>query len=161
MEMTRIGTVQDPIPIYSLVSDRSLLKPSDEGGRAETGYARCSRAKRGTSCRRPLSLSCSDSRCPQSSVLASLKPRTSDIADLQFPERHVGCTGFPADSHDTIWMLVNDKIKNHRCPECGCGMSTFFPSSMFLPLHPLGVSGLRPLRHRRVLICSLQAQLPR
>jgi len=62
-------------------------------------------------------------------------------ADFQFPERHVGCTGFPADSHDTIWMLVNDKIKNHRCPECGCGMSTFFPSFLFLPLHPLGVSG--------------------
>jgi hypothetical protein len=39
----------------------------------------------------------------------------------QFPERHVGCTGFPADSHDTIWMTVDNKLKNHRCPECGCG----------------------------------------
>ncbi|GFZ46766.1 Cytochrome c oxidase polypeptide IV [Saitozyma sp. JCM 24511] len=37
-----------------------------------------------------------------------------------FPERHVGCTGFPADSHDTIWMTVDNKLKNHRCPECGC-----------------------------------------
>ncbi|KAG9104829.1 Cytochrome c oxidase subunit 4 [Ceratobasidium sp. 370] len=36
------------------------------------------------------------------------------------PERHVGCTGYPADSHDTIWLTVNQKLKNHRCPECGC-----------------------------------------
>ncbi|KAG8699278.1 Cytochrome c oxidase subunit 4 [Ceratobasidium sp. 395] len=35
-------------------------------------------------------------------------------------ERHVGCTGYPADSHDTIWLTVNQKLKNHRCPECGC-----------------------------------------
>jgi hypothetical protein len=58
-------------------------------------------------------------------------PLRSD-ADLQFPERHVGCTGFPADSHDTIWMLVNDKIKNHRCPECGCGKFLSFPPSCTL-----------------------------
>ncbi|WVR06871.1 hypothetical protein IAU60_003907 [Kwoniella sp. DSM 27419] len=37
-----------------------------------------------------------------------------------FPERQVGCTGFPADSHDTIWLNVNTELKNHRCPECGC-----------------------------------------
>ncbi|KAK4689299.1 cytochrome c oxidase subunit 5b, partial [Tremellales sp. Uapishka_1] len=37
-----------------------------------------------------------------------------------FPERLVGCTGYPADSHDTIWLRVSDKLKNHRCPECGC-----------------------------------------
>ncbi|RSH83134.1 Cytochrome c oxidase subunit 4 [Apiotrichum porosum] len=36
-----------------------------------------------------------------------------------FPERHVGCTGFPADSHDTIWLHLNTSLKNHRCPECG------------------------------------------
>ncbi|WWD17101.1 hypothetical protein CI109_101538 [Kwoniella shandongensis] len=36
-----------------------------------------------------------------------------------FPERQVGCTGFPADSHDTIWLNVTHSLKNHRCPECG------------------------------------------
>ncbi|CAK9782579.1 cytochrome c oxidase polypeptide IV [Cutaneotrichosporon oleaginosum] len=36
-----------------------------------------------------------------------------------YPERHVGCTGFPADSHDTIWLHVTKELKNHRCPECG------------------------------------------
>ncbi|EIW70513.1 hypothetical protein TREMEDRAFT_19210, partial [Tremella mesenterica DSM 1558] len=55
LEMTRLGTVESPIPIYSL-----------------------------------------------------------------FPERHVGCTGYPADSHDTLWLTVNNKRKNARCPECGC-----------------------------------------
>ncbi|WVW84134.1 hypothetical protein I302_106163 [Kwoniella bestiolae CBS 10118] len=36
-----------------------------------------------------------------------------------YPERQVGCTGYPADSHDTIWLNVNTELKNHRCPECG------------------------------------------
>ncbi|OWT40532.1 cytochrome c oxidase subunit 5b [Cryptococcus neoformans Bt1] len=54
LEVTRLGTVEDPIPIYSL-----------------------------------------------------------------FPERQIGCTGFPVDSHDTIWLNVNHTLKNHRCPECG------------------------------------------
>ncbi|KAG8705351.1 Cytochrome c oxidase subunit 4 [Ceratobasidium sp. 423] len=54
LEMTRMGTLQDPIKIYSLA-----------------------------------------------------------------PERHVGCTGYPADSHDTIWLTVTHSKKNHRCPECG------------------------------------------
>ncbi|KAL1411660.1 Cytochrome c oxidase subunit 4 [Vanrija albida] len=36
-----------------------------------------------------------------------------------YPLRHVGCTGFPADSHDTLWLQVNTELKHHRCPECG------------------------------------------
>ncbi|KAI9221143.1 cytochrome c oxidase [Blastocladiella britannica] len=35
--------------------------------------------------------------------------------------RLVGCTGFPVDSHDTLWLRV-EKEKEHgvnRCPECG------------------------------------------
>ncbi|EJU05002.1 COX5B-domain-containing protein [Dacryopinax primogenitus] len=36
-------------------------------------------------------------------------------------ERIVGCTGFPADSHDTIWLSCTIHGQNrHRCPECGC-----------------------------------------
>ncbi|EIM90912.1 COX5B-domain-containing protein [Stereum hirsutum FP-91666 SS1] len=35
-----------------------------------------------------------------------------------FPERTIGCTGSPADSHDIQWMVLNkDKIR--RCHECG------------------------------------------
>ncbi|KZS94220.1 cytochrome c oxidase, partial [Sistotremastrum niveocremeum HHB9708] len=34
-------------------------------------------------------------------------------------ERVVGCTGFPVDSHDTIWLALNTHKKVHRCPECG------------------------------------------
>ncbi|PWN49035.1 hypothetical protein IE53DRAFT_370111, partial [Violaceomyces palustris] len=36
-----------------------------------------------------------------------------------YPSRIVGCTGFPADSHDTIYLHLNRDIKSHRCPECG------------------------------------------
>ncbi|BEJ13065.1 hypothetical protein CspHIS471_0302390 [Cutaneotrichosporon sp. HIS471] len=36
-----------------------------------------------------------------------------------YPERHVGCTGSPADSHETVWLHVTKELKNHRCPECG------------------------------------------
>ncbi|THH20739.1 hypothetical protein EW146_g694 [Bondarzewia mesenterica] len=34
------------------------------------------------------------------------------------PERLVGCTGSPVDSHDLLWLtLTKDKMR--RCPECG------------------------------------------
>ncbi|KAL7009674.1 Cytochrome c oxidase subunit 4 [Cystobasidiomycetes sp. EMM_F5] len=33
--------------------------------------------------------------------------------------RIVGCTGFPIDSHDTLYGKVTTD-KGHRCPECGC-----------------------------------------
>lgn len=34
-------------------------------------------------------------------------------------ERYLGCTGFPADSHDTIWLTVSRDRPIERCPECG------------------------------------------
>ncbi|KAL7750092.1 Cytochrome c oxidase subunit 4 [Sorochytrium milnesiophthora] len=34
--------------------------------------------------------------------------------------RYVGCTGFPADSHDTLWLRVSDTKGVDRCSECGC-----------------------------------------
>jgi len=161
MEMTRIGTVQDPIPIYSLVSPNPYKSSPRKEDKRKMGVRedqrKCLPERPGTLSRRPLFSSCLHPRRPSSSVLASLKPRTTDIADLQFPERHVGCTGFPADSHDTIWMLVNDKIKNHRCPECGCGMSLLqSPTS----LCTLTMRGDLP-RAVPTLINSLQTQLPR
>jgi len=33
-------------------------------------------------------------------------------------ERIVGCTGFPADSHDVLWFNVK-KDNQARCTECG------------------------------------------
>ncbi|KAI0775306.1 cytochrome c oxidase subunit VB-domain-containing protein [Trametes elegans] len=37
---------------------------------------------------------------------------------FQEPERLVGCTGSPAESHELLWMNVT-REKNRRCPECG------------------------------------------
>lgn len=34
-------------------------------------------------------------------------------------ERYLGCTGYPADSHDTIWLTVSRDRPIERCPECG------------------------------------------
>ncbi|KAI0064759.1 COX5B-domain-containing protein [Artomyces pyxidatus] len=34
------------------------------------------------------------------------------------PDRIVGCTGFPADSHDLLWFNVTTE-KPQRCTECG------------------------------------------
>ncbi|CDS12885.1 Putative Cytochrome c oxidase subunit 5b [Lichtheimia ramosa] len=33
--------------------------------------------------------------------------------------RFVGCTGFPAESHDTIWISLDKSHEHDRCPECG------------------------------------------
>jgi len=34
-------------------------------------------------------------------------------------EHYVGCTGFPADSHVTMWMTLSKDRPIERCPECG------------------------------------------
>ena len=34
-------------------------------------------------------------------------------------ERYLGCTGCPADSHNTIWLTVSKDRPIERCPECG------------------------------------------
>ncbi|KAL7279121.1 hypothetical protein ACG7TL_006961 [Trametes sanguinea] len=34
------------------------------------------------------------------------------------PERIIGCTGCPAESHELLWMTLT-REKNRRCPECG------------------------------------------
>jgi len=32
--------------------------------------------------------------------------------------RYIGCTGYPADSHEPIWLTIHPEI-NNRCPHCG------------------------------------------
>ena len=39
----------------------------------------------------------------------------------QEPERTIGCTGSPAESHELLWMNLTTQ-KNRRCPECGSGV---------------------------------------
>ncbi|EJD39079.1 COX5B-domain-containing protein [Auricularia subglabra TFB-10046 SS5] len=41
------------------------------------------------------------------------------VKSYGYRERLVGCTGFPVESHETIWLNCDDK-RTHRCPECGC-----------------------------------------
>ena len=36
------------------------------------------------------------------------------------PDRLVGCTGYPADSHNVVWLQVTHEHDVDRCPECGC-----------------------------------------
>ncbi|KZP00481.1 COX5B-domain-containing protein [Calocera viscosa TUFC12733] len=42
------------------------------------------------------------------------------LVDTLSDERIVGCTGFPADSHDTLWLAASIQAGKARCPECGC-----------------------------------------
>ncbi|KAG4431424.1 Cytochrome c oxidase subunit 4 [Cadophora sp. M221] len=34
-------------------------------------------------------------------------------------EQYAGCTGFPADSHNVIWLTMSKERPIERCPECG------------------------------------------
>ncbi|KAK1778733.1 cytochrome c oxidase subunit VB-domain-containing protein [Copromyces sp. CBS 386.78] len=34
-------------------------------------------------------------------------------------EQYAGCTGFPADSHNVIWLTMTRERPIERCPECG------------------------------------------
>jgi hypothetical protein len=63
----------------------------------------------------------------EASSCAARKEAGEPSLTPQFPERHVGCTGFPADSHDTVWLALNTTLKNHRCPECGSGEFCWLP----------------------------------
>lgn len=44
-------------------------------------------------------------------------------------ERIIGCSGFPAESHDVLWFPVK-KDKQARCTECGSGMCHSFYLTM-------------------------------
>ncbi|KAJ3404047.1 Cytochrome c oxidase subunit 4 [Chytridiales sp. JEL 0842] len=35
------------------------------------------------------------------------------------PEKYVGCTGFPADSHEAVWLTLRPHGGVDRCPHCG------------------------------------------
>ncbi|KAI9146160.1 cytochrome c oxidase, partial [Paraphysoderma sedebokerense] len=47
-------------------------------------------------------------------------PQNPIVVKSVDPERLVGCTGYPADSHDTLWLVVKQTKGVDRCPECGC-----------------------------------------
>ncbi|EJD06905.1 COX5B-domain-containing protein [Fomitiporia mediterranea MF3/22] len=51
-----------------------------------------------------------------------------------FPERLIGCTGSPADSHEVVWLDANITRDRHRCPECGSGtlLFSYYSPSIFL-----------------------------
>jgi len=34
-------------------------------------------------------------------------------------EQYIGCTGFPADTHNVIWLTTSRDRPVERCPECG------------------------------------------
>ncbi|RIB05540.1 cytochrome c oxidase [Gigaspora rosea] len=35
------------------------------------------------------------------------------------PVRYVGCSGFPVDSHELLWLVLDKNHEFDRCPECG------------------------------------------
>jgi cytochrome c oxidase subunit 5b len=34
--------------------------------------------------------------------------------------RYVGCSGYPVESHETLWVRITKETGVDRCPECGC-----------------------------------------
>ncbi|KZT07575.1 cytochrome c oxidase polypeptide IV [Laetiporus sulphureus 93-53] len=50
------------------------------------------------------------------------------------PERIVGCTGSPADSHNLVWMNLTT-TKNRRCSECGSVYKLDYQAQEPLTLH--------------------------
>ncbi|KAI8388831.1 cytochrome c oxidase subunit VB-domain-containing protein [Radiomyces spectabilis] len=46
-------------------------------------------------------------------------PKNPVVVKSHDPIRMVGCTGYPAESHDTIWINLDKSHEHDRCPECG------------------------------------------
>ncbi|KAJ1501080.1 Cytochrome c oxidase subunit 4 [Coelomomyces lativittatus] len=47
-------------------------------------------------------------------------PKDPIIVQSVDENRYVGCTGFPSDSHELLWINVTETKDVDRCPECGC-----------------------------------------
>ncbi|KAI9325068.1 cytochrome c oxidase subunit VB-domain-containing protein [Zopfochytrium polystomum] len=54
-------------------------------------------------------------------IYLTQKPTTKNPYILRGddPEQYVGCTGFPAESHEQIWLTVRPHKGFDRCPHCG------------------------------------------
>ena len=40
---------------------------------------------------------------------------------IQYPVVHIGCTGYPADSQETVWITLTADKEYHRCVRSGNG----------------------------------------
>ena len=76
--------------------------------------------------------------------LSSTAPRTEIV----------GCTGFPTDSHDNVWMEVNDKKEHHRCVECGHGAFSFGSARTFTDNFATQCSNCNTLGVRRSMVMA-------
>ncbi|KAJ3310902.1 Cytochrome c oxidase subunit 4 [Blyttiomyces sp. JEL0837] len=54
-------------------------------------------------------------------IVLTSKPTTKNPVVLRGddPEQYIGCTGFPAESHETVWLTVRPHKGFDRCPHCG------------------------------------------
>ncbi|KAK4039399.1 cytochrome c oxidase subunit VB-domain-containing protein [Parachaetomium inaequale] len=64
-------------------------------------------------------------------------------------EQFAGCTGFPADSHNVIWLMMTRERPVERCPECGgvYKMEYVGPQDDHHDHHPHNPHGLEEPKH--------------
>lgn len=51
------------------------------------------------------------------------------VVESLYPQRIVGCTGVPADSHETVWVRL-EREGQRRCTSCGQGAFIFMLTSV-------------------------------
>ncbi|KAI9022340.1 cytochrome c oxidase subunit VB-domain-containing protein [Phycomyces nitens] len=56
-------------------------------------------------------------------------PKNPIVVESHDPIRFVGCTGFPVESHDVIWINLDKSHEHDRCPECGSVFTMNFVGS--------------------------------
>lgn len=56
-------------------------------------------------------------------------PKNPVVVQSHDPIRFIGCTGFPAESHDVIWINLDKSHEHDRCPECGSVFTMDFVGS--------------------------------
>jgi hypothetical protein len=114
-EMTRMGTLESPIPIFTLVS--VILS----GYKAYIDVLCLSRSSLISAILYNLATHHSPTLPYTPFTNLYMSYQSTICTGPQYPERIVGCTGFPADSHDTNWIRCEVSRKHNRCNECGCG----------------------------------------
>ncbi|KAI8372169.1 cytochrome c oxidase subunit VB-domain-containing protein [Blakeslea trispora] len=46
-------------------------------------------------------------------------PKSPIVVKSHDAIRQIGCTGYPVESHDVIWINLDKSHEHDRCPECG------------------------------------------
>ncbi|KAI4130135.1 MAG: hypothetical protein LQ338_001910 [Usnochroma carphineum] len=111
------GQTADMIPFDEIKSEKDLLPPGAAPGTVPTDLEQATGLERFEILGKMQGIDVFDMKPLDASRLGTLK---DPIMVKAFgDEQYCGCTGFPADSHNVLWITLSRAHPLNRCKECG------------------------------------------